>query len=77
VIAVAVGDVDRRQVLAVGGNPVGEVMCLVGGQLRVDEDSVPLAGDERRRRRRPQPLLGTGSGSSLAVGARAVTYTSR
>jgi hypothetical protein len=59
-VEAAVGDVDRRQVLAVGGNPVGEVMCLVGGQLRVDEDSVPLAGDERRRRRRPQPLLGTG-----------------
>jgi hypothetical protein len=60
VIAVAVGDVDRRQILAMSGNPVGEVTRLVGGQQRVYEDGILLAGDERRRYRRPQPLLSAG-----------------
>jgi hypothetical protein len=49
VIAVAVGDVDGRQVLSGGGDPAGQRVCLADGQERVDEDGVLLPGDEGRR----------------------------
>jgi hypothetical protein len=40
-------DVDGRQVLAMGGDPVGEVACLAGGQQSIDKDGILLTRDER------------------------------
>jgi hypothetical protein len=56
-VAVAVGDIDRGQVFAVCFDPLYQGVRLLDGHQRVDEDGVPLAGDEGRRYRRPQPLL--------------------
>src|SRR5580698_1880970 len=47
VIAVPVGDIDRREVLSGGGYPTGKDLCLCRGHQWVDEHSVAFAGDER------------------------------
>ena len=48
VVAVAVGDVNRRQVSVVGGDPVREAACRAGGQQRGRLARLPFTGDERR-----------------------------
>jgi hypothetical protein len=59
VVAVAVRDVDRYEILALGGDPVGKITCLPGGQQRIDENSILLARYERGRDGWPRPLLQT------------------
>ncbi len=56
-VTVAVGDIDCCQVLAVRFDPLHQGARLLDGEQGVDEDGVPLAGDEGRRYRRPHPLL--------------------
>jgi hypothetical protein len=60
VVAVAVSDVDGRQVLAGRGDPVAQGLCLVGGHKRIDENGVALAADQRCGDWRPQASLGSG-----------------
>src|SRR5580698_3475233 len=57
VVAVAVGRIDRRQVLAARGDPIRERDCLLDGDEGVDKDGVALAVDKSRGHRRPQPLF--------------------
>src|SRR2546427_11855612 len=45
-IAVAVGGVDRRQILSAGRNPIRQGACLLDGNRGVDQDSVPLPGNK-------------------------------
>src|SRR5258708_200416 len=45
-IAVAVGGVDRRQILSPGRNPIRQGACLLDGNRGVDQDSVPLPGNK-------------------------------
>ena len=56
-VTVAVGDVDRGQVLAVRFDPLHQGARLLDGEKGVDEDGVPLAVDEGRRVRRPHQLF--------------------
>src|SRR5258708_3215196 len=56
-VAVAVGAIDRGQVLAVCFDPLPQGVRLLDGKQGVDEDGVPLPVDEGRRCRRPHPLL--------------------
>ena len=49
VVTVAVGDVDRCQVLPGCGDPCCESVGLVGGHEGVDQDGVPFARDQSRR----------------------------
>src|SRR5260370_23757981 len=55
-IAVAMGGVDRRQILSAGRNPIRQGMRLLDGNRGVDEDSVPLPKNKSGRNRRPRPL---------------------
>src|ERR1700692_342248 len=57
-IAVAMGGVDRRQILSAGRNPIRQVARLLDGDRGVDQDSVPLPRNESGRNRRPRPLVG-------------------
>src|ERR1700694_4814721 len=41
-IAVAMGGVDRRQILSAGRNPIRQRAGLLDGNRGVDQDSVPL-----------------------------------
>src|SRR6266446_4806789 len=41
-IAVAMGGVDRRQILSTRRNPIRQGASLLDGNRRVDQDSVPL-----------------------------------
>jgi hypothetical protein len=41
-VAVAVGEIDRCQVLAARHDPIHEGVCLLDGDRGVDEDGVPL-----------------------------------
>ncbi len=54
VVPMAVGDVDRRQVLPVRFDPVGEVQGLQCRQQRVDQHRVLPPEDEGGRGRRPR-----------------------
>jgi hypothetical protein len=45
-IAVAMSGVDRRQILSVGRNPIRQGARLLDGNRGVDQDSVPLPGNE-------------------------------
>src|SRR5258706_12704791 len=45
-IAVAMGGVDRRQILAAGRNPIRQCVCLLHGNRAVNQDSVPLPRNE-------------------------------
>jgi len=55
-VPVSMRDVNRRQVLARPGDPIGESVSLRDGHERIDEHCVPRAGDERRGHRRRRPL---------------------
>ena len=58
VIAMAVGDVDRREVLSGRPDPVHDPPRVLGGEQGVDQDRVMLAADQRDRRlpaRSPRP----------------------
>lgn len=50
-IPVAVGEVDGREVLLGGRDPIGEGAPVLNGHPSVDKDSVTLAADEGRRHR--------------------------
>src|SRR6202171_2742444 len=56
-IAVAMGGVDRRQILSAGRNPIRQGARLLDGNRGVDQDSVPLPRNESGRNRRPRPLF--------------------
>src|ERR1700681_1360240 len=56
-IAVAMGGVDRRQILAARRNPIRQGARLLDGNRGVDQDSVALAIDQGRGNRRPWPLF--------------------
>src|SRR6266851_514080 len=45
-IAVAMGGVDRRQILSAGRNPIRQGARLFDGNRSVDQDSVPLPGNK-------------------------------
>src|SRR6202049_2822777 len=45
-IAVAMGGVDRRQMLSAGRNPIRQSARLLDGNRGVDQDSVPLPKNE-------------------------------
>jgi hypothetical protein len=45
-IAVAMGGVDRRQILSAGRNPIRQGARLLDGNRGVDQDSVPLPRNE-------------------------------
>jgi len=51
VISVAMRDVDGRQVLLLGREPIRESLGLFDGHERIDEESVALAVNEGRRHR--------------------------
>src|SRR6266436_421898 len=56
-IAVAMGGVDRRQILSAGRNPIRQGARLLDGNRGVDQDSVPLPRNQSGRNRRPRPLF--------------------
>src|SRR5579863_9431027 len=56
-VSMAVSDIDRGQVLAARRDPFDQRRSLFDGQKGVDENSIPLTEDERRRCRNPGPLL--------------------
>src|SRR6266571_2276911 len=56
-VAVAVGDIDSGQVLAVRFDPLYQSVRLLDGEKGVDEDGVALTVDEGRRVRRPHQLF--------------------
>jgi hypothetical protein len=56
-VAVAVGDIDRCQVLAARLDPIHQGVRLLDRDESVDQDGVPLAVDEGRRYRRPHLLF--------------------
>src|ERR1700694_4226408 len=56
-ITVAMGGVDRRQILSAGRNPIRQGARLLDGHRGVDQDSVPLPRNESGRNRRPRPLF--------------------
>src|SRR5271165_7102702 len=56
-VGVAVGCVNRRQVLAARRDPIDQGDGLFHGEEGVDEDCVPLAGNESRRYRRKHSLF--------------------
>ena len=45
-IAVAMRTVDRHQILPTRHDPIDQGTCLRDGDERIDQDSVPLTGDE-------------------------------
>src|SRR5260370_42660643 len=56
-IAVAMRGVDRRQILPARRNPIRQSARLLDRNRSVDQDSVALPRDERRRNRGPGPLF--------------------
>src|SRR5579864_3817029 len=56
-IAVAVSDIDRSQVLAARRDPFHCSLCLLNSKKGVDENSVPFAIDKCGRGRHPHPLF--------------------
>src|SRR5467141_206067 len=56
-IAVAVGGVDRGQILSARHNPIRQGASLLDGNRGVDQNSVALPRNKRRRNRRPRPLF--------------------
>src|SRR5207253_11203252 len=56
-IAVAVGGVNRRQVLSTRQNQIRQGARLLDCNGGVDEDSVPLPRNKSCRNRRPRPLF--------------------
>src|SRR5258708_5270722 len=56
-IAVAMGGVDRRQVLSSCRNPIRQGARLLDGNRGVNQDSVALPRNESGRNRRPRPLF--------------------
>src|SRR6202521_2653235 len=54
-IAVAMGGVDRSQILSLCRNPIRQGSRLLDGNRGVDQDSVPLPRNESGRNRRPRP----------------------
>ena len=56
-VAVAVGDINRCQVLAARRDPIYENVRLLDGDKGVDEDGDSLARDKCRRDRRPHQLF--------------------
>src|SRR5579863_6422090 len=56
-IAVAVSDIDRSQVLAARRDPFHCGMCLLDSKKGVDENSVPFPKDECGRCRHPHPFF--------------------
>src|SRR5947208_16813796 len=55
-IAVAMGGVDRRQILSARHNPIRQGTCLLDCTSVVDQDSVELPRHQRWRTRRPRHL---------------------
>jgi hypothetical protein len=53
VIAVAMGEVDRREILPGRPDPVHNPPAVFGDEASVDQDRVTLAGDQRSRGCRP------------------------
>jgi hypothetical protein len=60
VIAVAVRNVNCRQVLSTGLDPIGQYFVLVDSHKGVDENRIPLAVNERRGNRRKETALFAG-----------------
>src|SRR5437879_4625487 len=56
-IPVAMGGVDRRQILSARHNPIRQGARLLDRNRGVDQDSVALPRNKRRRNRRPRPLF--------------------
>src|SRR3984893_8419329 len=56
-IAVAMGGIDRRQILSARDNPIRQGARLLDRNRSVDQDSVALPRNKRRRNRRPRPLF--------------------
>src|SRR2546425_4356058 len=56
-ITVAMGGVDRRQILSARHNPIRQGARLLDRNRGVDQDSVALPRNKRRRNRRPGPLF--------------------
>jgi hypothetical protein len=70
-ITMTVCDIDRGQVLAASGNPVGENPVLVNGQQSVDEDGIASAINESCRTANPLqmfPARREVTGDSLPLG---------
>jgi len=62
-IAVPVGDVDRREVLSGGADPVDDPPRVLGSEDGVDEDCVTVAADQGDRGCRPGRLALTHRGN--------------
>src|SRR3984893_1258645 len=60
-IAVAMGGVDRRQILSAREDPIRQCARLLDRNRGVDQDRVALPRNQRRRNRRPRPFLFTWS----------------
>src|ERR1700688_24757 len=56
-IAMAMGGVDRRQILSAGRNPIRQGARRLDGNRGVGQNSVPLPRNESGRNRRPRPLF--------------------
>src|SRR4029077_18901610 len=56
VVAVAVGDVDRCQSLALRANPLGRLPRLIEGDQGIDEDRITVAAEQRDGAGRPRCL---------------------
>src|SRR5882762_3198903 len=56
-ITVTMGRVDRRQILSARPNPIREGPSLLDRNRGVDQNSVALPRNKRRRNRGPRPLF--------------------
>src|SRR6266404_9526507 len=56
-ITVAMGRIDRRQILSARPNPIREGSSLLDRNRGVDQNSVALPRNKRRRNRGPRPLF--------------------
>ncbi len=70
VVAMRMGDVNRREALATGDDPVQQGLRLGGGEEGVHQDSVALALDQHRGVRHPRQVLL--AGRQVAAEARAL-----
>src|SRR5260370_22209556 len=68
-IAVAMGGVDRRQILSAFRNPIRQGTRLLYGNRGIDEDSVSLPKNKSGRNRRPRPPLFAGRQIACASGS--------
>src|SRR5712664_2364711 len=68
VIGLAVGDVDRREVLSGSADPVYDPAGVLGGEGGVDQYRVTLATDQRDRSSRPVRLALAHRGISPTIG---------